>query len=57
MRADPQSEKMTDALTLFFALSGSGHVKAAGKTLVKSTPNVRLGIKTFVENKMILNRT
>jgi len=35
--ADPKSRKKTDGLTVFFALLGSAHIKAAHKMLVKST--------------------
>jgi hypothetical protein len=35
--ADPESTKRIDNLTVFFALLGSGHVKAALKILVKLT--------------------
>jgi len=38
MRKDPKSTKMTDSLTVFFAILESSHVKAAHKMLVKSTP-------------------
>jgi len=34
----PKVQKKTNGLTVFFALLGSGHVKAACKMLVKSTP-------------------
>ncbi len=36
--ANPKSAKMTDGLTVFFALLGSALVKAARKTLMKLTP-------------------
>ncbi len=36
----PKMQKKTDSLTLFFALMGSVHVKAAHKILVKLTPVV-----------------
>jgi hypothetical protein len=35
---NPNSAKQTDVLTVFFALFGSTHVKAARKMLVKLTP-------------------
>jgi hypothetical protein len=38
--ADPKSVKKTDFLTVFCALSGSAHVKAAHRTLMKLTPCV-----------------
>jgi len=37
-RQDPKSTKKTDDLTVLFVLSGSAHVKAAHKTLMKFTP-------------------
>ena len=40
-RADPQSAKKLLNLTVFFALLGSGRVKAACRTLVKLTPRCR----------------
>jgi len=42
-RADPKSTKKTDDLTVFFALSGSAHVKAGRWTLMKLTPGRALG--------------
>ncbi len=36
--ADPKGTKKTDNLTLFFALSGSVHVKTVHKRWVKFTP-------------------
>ena len=38
-RADPKSAKKTVKLSSFFALFGSGHIKAARKMLVKLTPD------------------
>jgi len=38
MHPDHKSAKKTDGLTVFFALLGFVHVKAARKMLVKSTP-------------------
>ncbi len=35
---DPKSAKKTVSLTVFFAILGSAHVKAARKMLVKWTP-------------------
>jgi hypothetical protein len=40
MHADPKIEKKNDNLTVFFALLGSVHAKAAHKTLVKLTPAI-----------------
>jgi len=34
----PKAQKDTDDLTIFFVFFGSSAVKAASKTLVKSTP-------------------
>jgi len=39
-RADPEWAKKTENLTVFFVLSGSAHIKAAGRMLVKLTPDV-----------------
>jgi len=39
--ADPKSVKKTVKLLIFFSLSGSTSVKAAGKTLVKLTVDLR----------------
>ncbi len=36
--AYPKRVKKTDSLTIFFALLGSGHIKASCKLLVKLTP-------------------
>ncbi len=42
-RADPESAKKTVKLSVFFALSGSvKSVKAAHRTLVKLTPDIRI---------------
>jgi hypothetical protein len=38
MRAGPESAKKTDNLNVFFAHSGSTHVKAACRMLMKSSP-------------------
>jgi len=38
---DPKRAKKTDGLTVFFALLGPAHVKAAHKILVKSTPDFK----------------
>jgi len=38
MRADSKSPKMTDGLTVFFALLGSARLKAASNRLMKLTP-------------------
>jgi len=40
-RTDPKSVKKTDDLTVFFALLGTAHMKAALKTLVKLTPGFK----------------
>jgi hypothetical protein len=40
MHKDPESARKTDGLTVFFALLGFDHVKAARKMLVKSTPDL-----------------
>ena len=37
MQADSRSRQKADGLTVFFALLGSAHIKAAHKMLVKST--------------------
>jgi len=42
MRADPKSAKRQSSHQCLFALLGSAGVKAAGKTLVKSTQLVNL---------------
>jgi len=39
--ANPKIAKKTDGLTIFFALLGSAHVRAAHKMLVKSTPEIQ----------------
>ncbi len=39
-RADPKSAKKTDNLTVFFAISGSTHAKAARRMLIKLTPGL-----------------
>jgi len=36
----PKAPKDTDAETIFFACLGSGHVKAAHRTLMKLIPDV-----------------
>jgi len=36
--ADPKSVKKSVKLSVFFALSGSAHAKAAHRTLMKLTP-------------------
>ncbi len=41
MRADPESAKKTDNLTVFFMLLGSACIKAARKMFVKLTPGLR----------------
>jgi len=38
-----KSVKKNDDLTVFFALLGSGHVKAVHKMMVKSSPDVGCG--------------
>jgi len=38
-RADPKSTKKTDNLTVFFALSGPAHTKAARRMLMTSNPD------------------
>jgi hypothetical protein len=40
MLTDPESAKKFDNFTVFFALSGSAHVKAAHITLMKLTPGI-----------------
>jgi len=42
-RAYLKSVKKNDDLTVFFALLGSGHVKAVHKMMVKSSPDVGCG--------------
>jgi len=42
IRANPESAKKTDDLTVFFVLLGSVSVKAAHKMLVISTPGVNI---------------
>jgi len=39
---DPKSAKHTVKLSLFLVLLGSGHVKAAHKMLVESTPGIHV---------------
>jgi len=39
---DPKSTKNTVKPSVFFAILGFVHVKAAGKTLVKSTPILQI---------------
>jgi len=39
-RAIPKAQKKTEGLTIFFALLGSLHVKAARNNLVKLTPGL-----------------
>jgi len=38
--ADPESAKKTDKLSVFLALLGSVHIKAARRTLMKLTPDI-----------------
>ncbi len=52
MRADPESVKMTVKLSIFFAISGSLHVKAGHRTLMKLTPVPLVG--RFVCQLMVL---
>ncbi len=40
VRTDHESAKKADNLTVFFALLGSAHAKAACKMLMKLTPGV-----------------
>jgi hypothetical protein len=40
----PKEQKKIDSLTLFFALLGSGHIKAERKMLVNATPGPRIYI-------------
>ncbi len=42
MHADPKSQKRQSSYQCFFALFGSGHVKAAHKMLIKLTPEIVL---------------
>jgi len=49
-RADPKSAKLIDNLTVFFALLGSFHVKAAPKELMKLTLVSKCCIQLFIFN-------
>jgi len=49
-RADPKSAQKTDNLTVFFALLGSAHVKAARRTLMKLTPS-------HIDGKAVMEKT
>jgi len=52
---DPESAKKTDNLTVFFVLSGSAHIIAACRMLMKLTPEVdffNIRSRLFRENRM-----
>jgi len=52
MCADPESSKkrQTTNLTVYFALSGSAHIKAARRQLMKLTPDNIASVTGFDES-------
>ncbi len=51
-KADPKCAKKTDNLTVIFVFSGSVHVKAACRTLMKLTLGCNEGVKVYSKDEL-----